>query len=344
MTHGTDAQLKRAQALESEGRVAEAAEILRRAASSGDIAAVAALGKHLLIHRPDLAREAMQAVLAAAGGGHGESNHIVAVFVAEGVGFQQNWQSALGLLQRSAEQGWLPAQRELVLLAGSSPPEAAACGDWKALRERVDVAALLAPPRPRAIPAGPRIFAAEAFARPAMCDWLIELARPWLKSATTYDPATGIQRHESGRTNSDCHLVLPRSDLVLAFLRARIANLVGLPVKFFEVPTMLHYLPSQEFAVHHDFLDDTQPGYAKEVAEGGQRVLTFLLYLNDGFEGGETDFPIAGVRYKGGKGDALFFWNVLPDSTLDRRTLHAGLPPKTGEKWLLSQWIRNRAM
>ena len=344
MNDSSDARLRQAQQLESEGRMEEATGVLRGAAARGDAAAVGALGKHLMVHRPDCAREGIEALLAATSAGNGESAHIVAVFVAEGVGFTQSWPSALGLLQRSADLGWEPAQRELAFLAGLSTHEAATRRDWSALRERVDVAPLLASPPARAIPAGPRIFAVDGFASPSICDWLVELGRPWLKSATTYDPATGVQRYETGRTNSDCHLVLPYSDLVFAAMRARISNAVGLPLRFFEVSTMLQYRPGQEFAKHYDFLDDTLPGYAQEIAQGGQRVLTFLLYLNDGFEGGETDFPLAGVRYKGRKGDAVFFWNVMPDGALDRRTLHAGLPTTSGEKSLLSQWVRNRAM
>jgi prolyl 4-hydroxylase len=36
----------------------------------------------------------------------------------------------------------------------------------------------------------------------------------------------------------------------------------------------------------------------------------------------------------------LLWFNTLHDRTPDRKTLHAGLPVKTGEKWLLSRWIR----
>ncbi len=69
-------------------------------------------------------------------------------------------------------------------------------------------------------------------------------------------------------------------------------------------------------------------------------MLTFLIYLSGDFEGGETDFPNFGWRYKGKTGDALFFWNVLPNGQPDRRMLHAGLPPTSGEKFLFSQWVR----
>jgi len=70
--------------------------------------------------------------------------------------------------------------------------------------------------------------------------------------------------------------------------------------------------------------------------------VTFLIYLNEGFDGGETAFPSLGRRYKGRTGDALFFYNAMPDGTPDRLTLHAGTPTTRGEKYLFSQWIRFR--
>ena len=66
------------------------------------------------------------------------------------------------------------------------------------------------------------------------------------------------------------------------------------------------------------------------------------MYLNDDYEGGETEFPAIGLRYRGRRGDALLFANVDIVGNPDRRSIHAGLPPTRGEKWLLSQWIRNR--
>ena len=70
--------------------------------------------------------------------------------------------------------------------------------------------------------------------------------------------------------------------------------------------------------------------------------MTFLLYLNEGYKGGETAFPQLGWQYKGRTGDALFFYNATPDGAPDRRTLHAGTPTTRGEKYLFSQWIRFR--
>lgn len=268
--------------------------------------------------------------------GNGEAAHLLAVFIAAGIGFTADWQVALNALLHSAEHGWSPAQRELQLLSGESGT------DWPRLRARIDVAGWLRSPPARPLLAEPRIFTVEDFASRAACDWLIALSRPHMQAAMTYDPAGGGTHYESSRTNSACHLVLPHSDLVVAFMRARMADATGLNSRWFEITTFLHYLPGQTFAPHHDYLDDSLPGYAREVADHGQRVLTFLLYLNDDFEGGETEFRLAGIRHKGRKGDAMFFWNVHPDGKLDGRTLHAGLPPTHGEKWLLSQWVRNK--
>jgi prolyl 4-hydroxylase len=334
-----DAQLRDAAKLEAAGRLDEATAMFRRAATTGQTAALAALGKHLLVHRPDCGREALTATTAAAKAGNGEAAHLLAVFTAAGVGFPQNWETALDGLERSAELGWEPAQRELAILAGVEDKSGE---NWKRLREQVDIGAWIATPAARQLRPARRIFAADGFASLRVCDWLIELARSRLKPAATYDPATGVKHQESGRTNSDCHLLLPYGDLVLLLVRARLANLIRIPLAHLEISTVLHYAPGQEFMPHYDFLDDTWPGYTHQIARDGQRIFTFLIYLNDGFEGGETDFPLIGLRHKGRAGDVLFFWNVRPNGAVDRETLHAGLPPATGEKWLFSQWVRNR--
>ena len=74
----------------------------------------------------------------------------------------------------------------------------------------------------------------------------------------------------------------------------------------------------------------------------GQRVATCLTWLNDDYAGGETEFPRIGFRHRGNPGDAMLFLNVTPDRRPDPLSLHAGLPPTRGRKWLLSQWVRDR--
>jgi prolyl 4-hydroxylase len=68
-----------------------------------------------------------------------------------------------------------------------------------------------------------------------------------------------------------------------------------------------------------------------------------LVYLNDDYEGGETDFPELGLRIRGAAGTGLLFANAMADGRPDPRMRHAGLPVQRGSKLVASRWIRARA-
>jgi prolyl 4-hydroxylase len=174
------------------------------------------------------------------------------------------------------------------------------------------------------------------------CAWMIELGRPKLKRGKVYGEDARGSEVVTGRTNTAASLLFQDVDVVTVFLTARMANSIGLPTEWFEPPTVLHYAPGEEFRQHFDFLSSDIPGQAAELARGGQRIATLLVYLNDDYEGGETEFSRLGLRHKGKRGDAFVFGNVLPSGEPDVRTLHSGTPTSRGEKWVLSQWIRNR--
>jgi hypothetical protein len=165
-----------------------------------------------------------------------------------------------------------------------------------------------------------------------------------LKRALIYDPVGGKDVADHMRTNSAAGFDLIHSDVVQAAVQWRMSAAVGIPVVHMEGPTVLHYAVGEQITNHYDFVNPRIPNYEKEIAERGQRIITFLVYLNDDYEGGETDFPELGLRYHGAKGQGLFFTNALPNGEPDLRMVHAGLPPKDNEKWLLSQFIRNRVV
>jgi prolyl 4-hydroxylase len=277
----------------------------------------------------------------------GVASHVMAMRAGEGAGVPQSWEAALEHLQRSAEEGFALAQAEIAALAGEWDLSREIEGgrqlgkaEWPRLRRGISLSHWLAAPPKQIVSASPRIAAVDRLASPEICRWVIARASRNLSRATVFDPEGGDPRSEWVRTNSQCYFLRDESDLLLLFLRARIANIIELPVAWMEVPMVLHYAPGEEFLPHCDFLDATLPGPARDLAERGQRVVTLLLSLNEGYEGGETEFPDLQRRWKGRAGNALFFWNVEPDGTPDRRTVHAGLPPASGEKWLLSQWVR----
>ncbi|HEY2679347.1 MAG TPA: 2OG-Fe(II) oxygenase [Steroidobacteraceae bacterium] len=76
-----------------------------------------------------------------------------------------------------------------------------------------------------------------------------------------------------------------------------------------------------QFQTHFDALDYTS-----------NRYLVFIWYLNDVAQGGETDFPDLGVRI-GAKAGRLL---VFPPYWMFQ---HAGLPPKSNDKYIISTYL-----
>jgi hypothetical protein len=305
------------------GNNAEAARAwFATAAKAGSAAGLRLLGLNLLTHDPIDAEPGIAMMRAAADKGDAEAASVCAVLAAMDPNLPDRWTVARRSLAIAAELGSASARAQLDFLE-AAPPDP----DASSLPRRV-------------VFSSPRISVIEGCATDAECDWMIDRARPHLRRARVYDPNSGGFRTEQGRSNSSVEFDIARSDVVLMRLRARISTITGL--HRLEASSVLHYAPGEAFEPHFDFLDPANPGYARDIGKNGQRVATFLLYLNEGYEGGETAFPKLDWRYKGRKGDALLFWNVDAAGQPDTNTFHAGLPPTKGEKWLFSQWLRQR--
>ncbi len=281
--------------------------------------------------------EAVARVEADARDGLPAASHLLATLAAAGIGMPQSWPGALGHLANAARGGSTSARGQLEVLG--SDRGAVEDDPWTALAASTRVADWTAPCEKRVINASPRTVTIKGFLPKRACVWLIGLARGRVKPALVYNPDGSPAVEAGARSNSFIELGLLNCDVVVLLIRQRIAATIGVPVGALENSQILHYAVGQQFTRHFDYLDPALP----EVAERGQRIVTFLIYLNDGFEGGETDFPRLGLRHKGAAGDALYFGNLDAAGAPDPRTLHAGLPPTRGEKWLFSQWVRNRA-
>jgi len=144
------------------------------------------------------------------------------------------------------------------------------------------------------------------------------------------------------RSNSVANFGLADVELLDVLLQARMSRACGIPMNHMEAPAVLHYSVGEEASDHFDFVNPNTPDYAQEIARNGQRVMTFLVYLNEDYEGGETAFPQLGFSHKGRRGHGLFFVNAYSDLQPDLRMLHAGRTPTRGEKWIVSQFIRSR--
>ncbi len=316
-----EAQLELARRFEADANMAAARARFAQAAKGGSVAALRSLGINLLTQDPIQADSGVNMVRAAADKGDAEAAHLCAMLAAGDLDLPDRWNVARQCLEIAAERGWELAGRELEFLENSGT----------AFDSPVS--------QPHEVSRSPRISTIEGFATSSECDWLIARAKPHLHRAHVYDPVAGGGKLASHRTNSSVAFGIVQTDIVLMHLRARIEQLTG--VHRLEGSSILHYAPGEEFKPHYDFLDSARTGYAADVAKNGQRVATFLIYLNEEFEGGETAFPKLDWRFRGKKGDALLFWNLTESGEPDPMTYHAGMPTTSGEKWLFSQWLRS---
>lgn len=290
--------------------------------------------------RQDQFFRAVSLVDSAADSGDADATAMQALFEAMGAARPQNWDRAFDSLQLAAERGSIPAQRQLAFLAMGNTSSAVADA-WADMRRSISLERLLHHGERQAFASAPRIRVIESFASPDECRWLIKRARDSLKSALVFD-LHGNHVLDPGRSNKGTVFTLPDMDLIIEILRARISAATHIPVSVFEPTQVLHYSAGQEFKRHFDYLEPGNPHHSEQLRSHGQRIATFLIYLNEDFEGGETEFSQIGLRYRGKTGDAIFWANCDMEGRPDSLTLHAGLPPTAGAKWILSQWIRDR--
>ncbi|MBA0745722.1 hypothetical protein Gogos_008286 [Gossypium gossypioides] len=181
----------------------------------------------------------------------------------------------------------------------------------------------------------PRAFLYHNFLSREECEYLINLAKPYMKKSTVVDSKTGQSKDSRVRTSSGMFLRRGQ-DKIIMDIEKRIADYTFIPVENGEGLQVLHYEVEQKYDAHFDyFLDEIN------TKNGGQRMGTVLMYLSDVEEGGETIFPAAkgnvsavpwwnelsecgkkGLAVKPKMGDALLFWSMRPDATLDPSSLH----------------------
>lgn len=137
---------------------------------------------------------------------------------------------------------------------------------------------------------------------------------------------------DNSRSNSVAGSSHLQPDLVVQLVNMRIASAIGLPLAHQEPTNFLNYKRGEEYTDQYDFFrSEEEAGFAHELRTIGQRVATVLVYLNDGYEGGETAFPRLDWSFKGKLGDALIFWNLDVAGEREMNSLHAGRPVTKGE-------------
>ncbi|XP_030531401.2 probable prolyl 4-hydroxylase 3 [Rhodamnia argentea] len=198
----------------------------------------------------------------------------------------------------------------------------------------------------------PRAFLYHNFLSREECEYLVSLAKPRISKSTVVDGSTGKSMDSGVRTSSGMFLNRGQDKIVRA-IEKRIADFTHIPVEHGEGLQILQYGHGQKYDAHHDYFSDPF-----NTRNGGQRMATMLMYLSDVEEGGETVFPAAkanfsavpwwndlsecgkqGLSVKPKMGNAVLFWSMKPDGTLDPASLHGACPVIKGTKWSAPKWM-----
>lgn len=346
-------QVLQAEQLDAQGLFDNAINALALATQAGNIEAKLRLGKRLFSghNAPYLPREGINFIVEASGQGSAEAACVSSVLLASGIIGTRNWPLALQALATAAARGWMPAQQQLMLLlapdATASTPSATlprSAQEWQQAGQSINLAHWQQVPAATTVHADPLLRSFPSFVPIAVCDRLIELSRHRLQPAEVYDPHHRRNIRASTRTNSIAQYRLLEHELLHLLLQEKMARACGVDVNQMEATAILHYSPGEEITNHFDFVDPNTPNYAQEITDNGQRIITFLIYLNDDYAEGETMFPRLGIKHKGQRGEGFYFVNCLPGQEPDLRTWHAGKPPVHSSKWIVSQFIRNHAI
>ena len=184
----------------------------------------------------------------------------------------------------------------------------------------------------------PIVWVIDDFLSPEERLHVIGIAAPRLEEAKV--TSTRVNTTSAARTGSVAWVRYGDSPQVQEIIH-RVSDLVGIPPHHSESMQVVHYAETQEYRPHFDGWDlRTEKGRLR-TENGGQRVLTALMYLNDVAGGGGTSFPKLGLEVEAKPGRLVIFHNIEDEATnLHQRSLHGGMPVGDGEKWACNLWFR----
>lgn len=180
-----------------------------------------------------------------------------------------------------------------------------------------------------------QLYTLENFLSEAECDRIIELTASQLRRSTV---TTGDAQY---RTSSTSDLSLIKEPEIDA-LDEKISRTLGISRAYSEGIQAQRYDEGQEFRQHTDYFQPNSAEYAQYAAAAGQRTWTFMVYLNDGMEGGGTRFYKLNKVFMPKKGMAVIWNNLTAYGEPNPHTLHAGLPIESGCKIIITKWFRDR--
>jgi prolyl 4-hydroxylase len=215
----------------------------------------------------------------------------------------------------------------------------------EAVRPRGDALAqgVMNPPLLRRAPANLRkvdtdklhLYTLEDFLSPRECAKLTALIAHHLRPSTVAY-ASDDKAYRTSTTADLCHLHSP----VATAIDDKICRTLGIRAEYSEGIQAQRYDVGQQFKAHCDFFTPNTQTFSRFAGLRGNRTWTFMVYLNEGMEGGATRFHKIDYAVQPKAGTALLWYNLNADGLPNQDTSHSGEPVTRGNKVIITKWFR----
>jgi prolyl 4-hydroxylase len=180
-----------------------------------------------------------------------------------------------------------------------------------------------------------QLYMLDNFLTAKECARVIALINHHLRPSTL-SYASDDKAFRTSQTADLCHLKSP----VAQFIDEKICRTLGIRVEYSEGIQAQRYDVGQQFKPHWDYFHVDTPVYRRLAGVRGNRTWTFMVYLNDGMEGGATRFTEIDFAVQPKAGLAVIWNNLNADGSCNSATMHCGEPVISGHKIIITKWFR----
>ncbi|RFB05335.1 prolyl hydroxylase family protein [Parvularcula marina] len=167
-----------------------------------------------------------------------------------------------------------------------------------------------------------------------LCDQIVAECAQKEGTSSTVGEGAGHKDYRDDVRRSDyidpADISLDITGIVGQSVMETVAPLMAVMPEWFEKPEILRYPVGGEFLPHADA--DVFDAEARRWNRVENRDVSLLIYLNEGYQGGEIQFPNFGLSLPPRRGMLIAFPS-------DGRYAHAARPVTMGTKYALVSWI-----
>ena len=169
---------------------------------------------------------------------------------------------------------------------------------------------------------------------PYEAKYIIESSADYFKDSVTVGGINeGVRKSKTAWHN--------KNNPIIKNIIMRICKMTNTPYENAEHLQVVKYDINGYYNEHYDTVTDNSEISKDFLRLGGHRIITMVIYLNDGFEEGATKFINLNQTIKPPKYSGILFYTF--DKNLKKchpKSLHAGLPIKSGNKYIANVWFR----